>query len=99
MDDYSGLPSLMNERVMYRSRNRILGNVLTVTLGSIFFGYCLAYLSAIPFTDLVVVLNMPHDECSCFSTNLYGFLSGIIPIGAAIGALLSSLMNKKLTRK
>lgn len=86
---------------MYRSYWRILGNVLAVIPGSLFFGYSLAYISMIPTVEIMHSFKIPQlssdRELTIILVN--SLLAGMIPLGALFGALLSSIFNKRLTRR
>lgn len=52
-DDPTEFQPIIETRIMYKSFIRLLGNVLTVALGSLYFGYTLAYISVIPIEQII----------------------------------------------
>jgi ABC-type spermidine/putrescine transport system permease subunit I len=54
--------SLAEHRVMYRDYWRVLGNVLTATLGSLYFGYCMAYITSIPLSQIIQYYSSPFSS-------------------------------------
>jgi hypothetical protein len=81
----------------YKSFRKILQNVLVITLGSFYFGYTLTYISTIPIVEVMNYFKIEQYVSS--PSNVQGILSGIIPVGGGIGALLSSIVNKRLSRR
>ena len=66
----------------------------TLTLSNLFFGFTLVYLSAIDFPVIAKIYSIEFD--------LYfaqGLFQGVLPIGGAVGALSSSYLVSKLSRK
>lgn len=86
--------NLLEAKTTYKSFWRLMGNVLAMALGGVYFGYSLAYISTIPMEE---ILNKFGSDMSKEAAQ--GFLSGIIPVGAGVGAWLSSIFNKKFSRK
>lgn len=78
----------------YKSFIHILLLVLTVALGSFYFGYTLAYLNAIDFDVVVRIYKVNWDH-----TTAEGLLTGCIPIGAGIGALITEILIQKFSRR
>lgn len=95
-DDFN-LKPLVDARVMYRSFGALLANVLVIALGAFYFGYTLAYISTIPTVEIINKFGIQAYISK--ASSVQGLLSGIIPIGAGIGALLSSVVNKKFSRR
>lgn len=60
-DDDPSPTSLAEHRIMYRSYWRVLGNVICATLGSLYVGYCMAYITVIPFPQIQNWLNEQPD--------------------------------------
>ena len=87
--------SLLGKRQTYKNFGWLLGVVLTAALGSLFFGYSLAYISSIPIEQ--TISNVGDNGWS--NNTVKGVMSGIIPIGAGLGALSSSIFNQKFTRR
>lgn len=94
MDDPIQFTPLIQTRIMYKSFARLLGNVLAIAMGSLYFGYTLAYISVIPIEQIKDEFDIPLTPSAA-----KGFLSGIIPVGAGIGALLSSVFNNVFSRR
>ena len=61
--------------------------VINTSLSNFYFGYCLVYISTVDFAVVISVWDVPFP----FET-ARGILTGCIPVGALIGAL----MGKKL---
>jgi hypothetical protein len=78
----------------YQNLPYILANILTILLGSFYFGFTLTYFNSIP---IYLIISIFHIHLT--PTTAQGLFSGLIPIGAAIGAILSSLFNTKLSRR
>jgi hypothetical protein len=95
-DEFNVRP-LVDVRVMYRSFGSILANVLVITLGSFYFGYTLAYISTIPTVEIINKFHI--DDYISKPSSVQGILSGIIPVGAGVGALLSSVISSKFSRR
>lgn len=71
-----------------------MGLVASFALGNFYFGYAIAYFSAIDFNTLKDIFNIDWQEDVA-----KGLLTGCIPIGGGIGALGSNLLLKRLTRR
>lgn len=95
-DEFNIRP-LVDARVMHRSFGSILANVLAVTLGALYFGYTLAYISTIPTIEVMNQFGIAQYIQK--PSSVQGILSGIIPVGAGLGAFLSSIVNKKFSRR
>ena len=63
-----------------------------LTLSGFYFGYCLVYLSTVPFDDVVEIYNITIDEDLA-----QGLMIGGVPIGGIIGSLLGLLVEKYLS--
>lgn len=90
MDSTSTKPT--NKR--YKSRLTIALMTQTIALGFFFFGYCLVYLGSIPIATILTVF---HSEIS--SGVAQGLLNGCIPVGGFLGAMFSSILIKRLSRR
>lgn len=95
MDSGEELVPLTSSRAMYRNKYKVLGNVLIVTIGSLLFGYCLSYFTAVPIISVMEIFNF-RFECLGHAV---GVIAGTTPVGASIGAFLSLKMSKHLSRK
>lgn len=68
--------------------------VWNITLASFYFGYGLVYLGTIPVETLMKVYHIDFDKGVT-----QGILNGCVPIGALCGALMSSIVISKFSRK
>ena len=68
--------------------------ILNLCLGAFYFGYGISYFGTFDFDNIVIIfdVSMSKDLAN-------GLIQGCIPVGAGTGALLSSLLLKKLSRK
>ena len=66
----------------------------TLSLSNLFFGYTLVYLSAIDFPVIAKIYSIDFDL-----NFAQGLFQGVLPIGGAVGALSSSYLVTKLSRK
>ena len=78
----------------YRSFSRLFFNVLTICCGSFFFGYGIAYLSIFPIEQIITEFNIPLS-----SEVASGIFQGVVPMGALVGAGLSFIVLKLLSRR
>ena len=70
--------------------------MINITLSSIMFGYSMVNFNAINFDDLLIIFNLNNKMNRSFCQGLF---TCCIYIGACIGALTSSFLLKKVTRK
>lgn len=68
--------------------------VWNITLASFYFGYCLVYLGTIPIETIMKIYNIDFDKGVT-----KGILNGCVPMGALCGALVSSIIISKFSRK
>jgi hypothetical protein len=66
----------------------------TLTLSNLFFGFTLVYLSAVDFPIIAKIYSIDIDLHFA-----QGLFQGVLPIGGAVGALSSSSLVSKLSRK
>ena len=66
----------------------------TLTLSNLFFGFTLVYLSALDFPVIAQIYSIDFDLHFA-----QGLFQGVLPIGGAVGALSSSYLVSKLSRK
>lgn len=78
----------------YKSFIQLLMVVSTFALGSFYFGYAIAYFSAIDFDAINKIYGISWSK-----TTAQGLLTGCIPIGGGIGALASNILIKKFSRR
>ena len=68
--------------------------VLNICLSSFYFGYCIVYLGQIDIEVLQKIFNIDLS-----SGTAAGILNGCIPIGALLGALSSSVLIARFSRR
>jgi hypothetical protein len=68
--------------------------VLNICLSSFYFGYSVVYLGQIDSDALVKIFDIPLT-----ASTASGILNGCIPIGALLGALSSSILIAKFSRR
>lgn len=68
--------------------------VLNIALSSFYFGYCIVYFGQL---DIEAVREIVGFEVS--PTVAQGLLNGCIPVGALLGALSSSILLAKFSRR
>jgi len=78
----------------YKSFVQLLLVVSTFALGTFYFGYAIAYFSAIDFDALIKIYGITWDR-----TSAQGLLTGCVPIGGGIGALASDILIKRFSRR
>ena len=79
---------------VYRSIPKLAVLVSTICLSPFYFGYTIQYLGTFEFKTIAEIFNINIE------INLaQGLLNGIVPIGAAIQALISFLMLKYFSRR
>lgn len=85
---------LPNVKKTYKSRQQITLIALNITLSSFYFGYCVVYFGQLDIEAILKILSFDIDP------NLAkGLLNGCIPIGALFGALSSSFLINKFSRR
>ena len=67
---------------------------ITLCMSSVYFGYMLVYLSAIDFPVIANIYSITYDLSFA-----QGLSQGVLPIGAAVGAMLSTLIISRLSRR
>lgn len=85
---------LLEKRVTYNSMFKIAVIVWNIAFSSFYFGYCIVYLGSIPIETLKDVFGITLDDGTA-----QGLLNGCIPIGALAGALSSSLLISRFSRR
>ncbi len=65
-----------------------------IALGFFYYGYCLVYLGAIPIVTILATFQT--DVAPGIAQ---GLLNGCIPVGAFLGALSSSLIISRFSRR
>lgn len=78
----------------YRSFYRFFFNIVTICLGSFYFGYGISYFSIFPIQQIITEFKITIDP-----ETVKGLLNAITPGGAFVGAILSSLLLKYFSRK
>jgi hypothetical protein len=68
--------------------------VLNLSLSNFYFGYCLVYISTVDFTLVIDVWKVPFPL-----ETARGILTGCIPIGALIGAILGKKLIHLFSRR
>jgi hypothetical protein len=63
-------------------------------MSTFYFGYCLTYLSTIPTNDMISLFGNITQKPS-----IKGLLIAILPIGAAVGAFISSFLMGCFSRR
>ena len=79
---------------MYKSFMRVLLLGVNLSLSSFFFGYGIVYLGLFEFSNIAEIFSIEIDLSLA-----EGLLQGCIPIGAAIAALITSVLLKVLSRR
>jgi hypothetical protein len=85
---------LIAQRVTYQSKLKISLIVLNICLSSFYFGYCIVYLGQIDIETIKKVFDIDLSPGTAS-----GVLNGCIPIGALMGALSSSILIAKFSRR
>jgi hypothetical protein len=85
---------LLENKVTYKSRSQITLIVFNITLSSFYFGYCLVYLGSTPTETYKDIYHITIED-----STTEGLLNGCIPVGALFGALGSSLLISRFSRR
>jgi len=67
---------------------------LNIALGSFYFGYSLAYLATIPIETTIKIFNIDLQPSVAS-----GLLNGCIPVGGLLGAMGSSIIISRFSRR
>lgn len=86
--------SLIEKKQTYKSQLKISLIVLNIALSSFYFGYAIVYFGQLNINTIREIFNVDLEE-----TTAKGVLNGCTPVGALIGALASSFLIKKLSRR
>lgn len=86
--------SALLKKQTYKSQMKISLIVLNISLSSFYFGYVIVYFGQLDIATIKDIFHIDLDE-----TTAKGVLNGIIPVGALFGALGSSFLLKKLSRR
>lgn len=78
----------------YQSKLKISLIVWNIALSSFYFGYCIVYAGQIKTATLQKIYSISLDVGPT-----EGILNGCIPIGALFGALSSSILIPKFSRR
>ena len=78
----------------YKSKKYIFLIVVTFALSTVYQGYCLTCIGSIPLDTIVKIYNI-----SVTPSVASGILNGIMPLGALFGALLSSFLISRFSRR
>lgn len=78
----------------FRSFSSILLIISTIALSSFYFGYAMVYLPAIDFQSIYALYNI-----SLSYSVAQGILVACVPIGGGLGAVSSSLLVEKFSRR
>lgn len=68
--------------------------ICSICLSEIYFGYTLIYLSAVDFPVIVDIFSIDFDISLA-----QGLFQGIVPIGGAFGAYISSFLVATISRR
>jgi hypothetical protein len=68
--------------------------IMVVSLSSFYFGYCMVYLSSIDFLTIISIYHITLDR-----NFAQGMLFACIPIGGAIGAMISGIFIARFSRR
>ena len=85
---------LVGNKQTYRSKLKISLVVLNITLSAFYFGYSIAYFGQLDIATMLNILDFDIDPSTA-----KGILNGCIPVGGLVGALCSSILIRKLSRK
>lgn len=85
--------STKNRRT-YKSKLQMALIVWNITLASFYFGYCLVYMGTLPIETTMSVFQIDFDKGV-----MQGILNGCVPIGALTGALISSIVIARFSRR
>ena len=69
--------------------------MLNITLSAFYFGYSIAYFGQLDVATMLRILDYDGIDASTAK----GILNGCIPVGGLVGALCSSVLIRKLSRK
>lgn len=95
MSELTSTDSLMGKtRKTYKSRAQITLIVLNIALSCFYFGYCIVYFGQIQIEAIRDLIGFDVDL-----NVAKGLLNGCIPVGALLGALSSSILIKKFSRR
>lgn len=78
----------------YKSKAQITLIVLNIALSSFYFGYCMVYFGQLNISSILDILSFDMDP-----NVAKGLLNGCIPVGGLFGALSSSILLNKLSRR
>ena len=78
----------------YKSFFALLLRVINLCLGSFYFGYGLAYFGTFKFDTIAEIFGIEGNI-----ETVEGLLQGCIPVGGGIGALSSSIILKRFSRR
>lgn len=78
----------------YRSFMEILAIISTIALSSFYFGYAMVYLPAMDFQAIYSLYNINISYSVA-----QGILVACVPIGGGLGAVSSSLLIQKFSRR
>jgi MFS family permease len=82
------------ETTRYKSYSQIILIVVNLSLSNLYFGYCLVYISTIDFNEVIEIFSISLE-----SSTAKGILTGCIPVGAGIGALLGLKLIHVFSRR
>lgn len=85
---------LLEVKETFRSKFSISLMVFNIALSSFYFGYIIVYLGQIPIKTIKSLFEIDLDEGTAS-----GILNGCIPVGALFGALSSSILIPKFSRR
>lgn len=85
---------LLEHKETFRSKFSISLMVFNIALSSFYFGYIIVYLGQIPIKTLKEIFTIDLDDGTAS-----GVLNGCIPVGALVGALSSSILISKFSRR
>jgi len=84
----------MANKKTYKSMIKICLIIWNIALSSFYFGYCIVYLGSIEIQTIKQIFGITVGDSVA-----QGLLNGCIPIGALVGALSSSLLISRFSRR
>jgi hypothetical protein len=85
---------LLESKRTYKSKGKISLVVLNIALSSFYFGYCIVYFGQLKIEEIKRIFSIDIED-----NTAKGVLNGCTPLGALVGALVSSFLIAKFSRR
>jgi hypothetical protein len=98
------MPEIHNQLITpkYKSYAKLLAICINVSLSAFWFGYSFVYMGTIGANDLEITILKEYNFLAWELENkdIYrSIIQGVLPIGAIFGALISSHLIRRLSRR